>query len=282
MNPGSILLQNPRPSAEEYLAVSLESRQHYILIFSSGDAGIQTPIFPEKSAVFQAATRHQHHISQAEGGAAHVNMQRGGTALRGGHSCGWLHRQLVAPAAPRAGADGEVLGVREHDLAPVAESFGAVVLRKLHARGLVDWLSSGTRLNTLKAKLSEVKMRQAVDLLISMSCSSQSAAAALAAEPDSLVLPYPRNAACWSASSLRGRPGTAALPMGSPAARLLIHRRRVLVQHSKHAATFLRSGKFSETATAALRNLARSLLASSLMPEPRLRTPVISACSSSR
>ena len=100
VNPGSILLQNPRPSAEEYLAVSLESRQHYILIFSSGDAGIQTPIFPEKSAVFQAATRHQHQISQAEGGAAHVDVQRGGTELRGGHSCGWLHRQLVAPAAP--------------------------------------------------------------------------------------------------------------------------------------------------------------------------------------
>ena len=49
---GSILLQDPRPSAKKCLAVSLESRQHYMLIFSSGHAGIQTPIFSDKFFFF--------------------------------------------------------------------------------------------------------------------------------------------------------------------------------------------------------------------------------------
>ena len=74
-------------------------------------------------------------------------------------------------------------------------------------------------------------MYQAVDLLILMSCSCQSAADGFAAEPDSLVLLDPCNASCWSAFNRRGRPGTGALLMGLPAAALLIHWRRVFVQH---------------------------------------------------
>ncbi len=86
VDPGSILLQHPRPPAKEHLPVSLESRQHYMLISSSRHARIQTPIFSEEIAVLEAATRHQHLFSQAKDSAAHGNVQRGGSALRDGYS----------------------------------------------------------------------------------------------------------------------------------------------------------------------------------------------------
>ena len=62
---------------------------------------------------------------------------------------------------------------------------------------------------------------------------------------------------------------------------LLFDRRMGFVQHLKHAVAFLRSGTISETTTAALRNSMGSLFACSFVPELLLRTPVISACSSS-
>ena len=86
---------DPRALAHERLAVSLESRQHHILIFSSGHAGILNLILGEiccSSHCHQRPT----HLCQAKGGAAHDMQPRRQSPL------GWAHLRAAPPSAGSA------------------------------------------------------------------------------------------------------------------------------------------------------------------------------------
>lgn len=144
------------------------------------------------------------------------------------------------------------------------------MLRELHARCLVGRQQQRDRPEQPEGKA--VRSENAPSCrLIAPSCSCPCAAAAFAAGPDSLVLPGPRNAASWSAFSLRGRPGTAAFDTDAhvrctsadPPAKSFWAARRYLAEISNISETLASISSAKQVAAAPHRNGARRWAASS-------------------